>query len=93
MDQAKVSTPDLSKATGVSVDTIKKLRSREEASTTMVNGILIAHYFGKSIEDFIAMRPGTEENRLRELSDLLLPDEQRLVEAQVMGILQARGKQ
>ena len=93
MDRAGVTIPELAKGTGVTKDTIKKLRTRPDASTIVVNAVLIANYFGMSVERFLRMEPETNESQLKELAELLLPEEERLVEAQVRGILRARGKQ
>lgn len=92
MEQGKVSIQELADATGVTTDTIKKLRIRPDGSTSVANAVLIAGYFGLSVERFISMDPPDQEGRLKELSDLLLPDEQRMIEAQVLGVLRARGK-
>lgn len=93
MERTNTSIPTLSKATGVTENVIKKLRSRPDGSTVVVNAVLIANYFGMSVEKFLRMEEPDHTSELKELSDLLLPDEQRLVEAQVRGILQSRGKQ
>lgn len=92
MERTGVTIPELSAATGVTVDTIKKLRAREDASTVIPNAVLIANYFGLSVERFIRKEAPDSEGRLKELADLLLPGEERLIEAQVLGILRARGK-
>lgn len=91
MARTGVSIGELSAGTGVTPDTIKKLRSRPDASTVIVNAVLISSYFGLSIERFMQMDDGAEESTLHELSELLFPDERRMVEAQVRGLLRERG--
>lgn len=78
---------DLVKATGVSRDVLNKLKAREDSSTTVENGILIAAYYGKSINQFIAKAEVTQADRLRTLFELLTPEEQTLLSAQIEGVL------
>ena len=92
MDRTGTTIAELAASTGVTEGTIKKLRSRPEGSTIVVNAVLIANFFGLSVERFLKMEAPEAESRLKELSDLLLPEEERMIEAQVLGILRARGK-
>lgn len=94
MDRTGTRPADLAHGTGVSENVIKKLRSgtRDNNSTGVENAVPIAAYFGMSVEKFLRKEPPDHEPRLKELSDLLLPEEERMVEAQVIGILRARGQ-
>ena len=90
LETYSVSGKELSDRSGVSLDVIKKLRTRAGASTTAENAMLIAAYFGKSVNDFMEMRQASEASRLQAMIDLLTPEEQRLLSAQMEGILASR---
>lgn len=90
MKKHDTSISDLVKATGVSRDVINKLRAREGASTTAENALLIASYYGKSVNDFITLQDEDEARRTSALLDLLTPEERQLLTAQIRGLLQAR---
>ena len=88
MDAEGVSIGDLSRATSVSSDIIKKLRSREGSTTNVEDAARLAAYFGQSVEDFMSESPARAGLKVK--IDLLTPAEQRLVLAQIEGILAAR---
>jgi plasmid maintenance system antidote protein VapI len=92
MDKHGTTIAELVRATGVSRDVINKMRGRTEASTVVENALLIAAYYGKDLECFMRM-DREPRSALPALSDLLTPDEARLIEAQVRGILAAREPQ
>ncbi|MCI5042939.1 MAG: hypothetical protein MRY81_25150 [Donghicola eburneus] len=81
---------DLSRQTGVSRDVINKLKSRENASTTVENGISIANYFGKSLNAFMATTEPDEANELSDLFAQLTEPEAKIVKAQLRGLIAAR---
>ncbi|MDO6587358.1 helix-turn-helix transcriptional regulator [Salipiger sp. 1_MG-2023] len=87
LDRHGTKLSDLVNETGVSRDVLNKLKARENSSTTVENAMLIAAYYGKSISDFIALKDADEASAARALFDLLTPEERRLVEAQIRGIL------
>ncbi|WP_263568421.1 hypothetical protein [Paracoccus sp. DMF] len=89
-----ISPAQICAESGVTSDVIKKLRSpsRTNNSTGVENAIPIAAVFGMTVEKFLRMEEPDSESRLKALSDLLLPEEERLLEAQVLGIIQARGR-
>lgn len=87
MDRYKTTTGDLVDSTGVSADVIKKLRAREASSTTVENAVLIAAFYGKSVNQFISLAEVTQEDRLRTLFELLTPAEKQLLSAQIEGVL------
>lgn len=86
MDRHKTTIADLADGTGVSRDVIAKLRTRPGSSTTVENGMAIAAYYGKSVNQFVALQGATDEDRLRMLLELLRPEEQQLLEAQIRGL-------
>ena len=57
MDAEEVSIADISRATGVSSDIVKKLRSREGSTTNVEDAAKLAAYFGQSVEDFMSDSP------------------------------------
>lgn len=91
MDHHETKIVDLVRATGVSRDVINKLISRERSSTTAENALLISAYYGKSLERFIRCEEDGLESALPGLTELLTPDEEAMLEAQVRGILARRG--
>lgn len=91
MDKHDTKIAELVKATGISRDVINKLRSRENSSTTAENALLISAYYGKSLEQFIRCEDLSNESVLAALADLLRPEEAAMLEAQMRGILAARG--
>lgn len=80
-------TADLVRATGVSRHVINKLKARPGSSTDVENAILIAAYFGKTVNEFIAKKEADEVSRTRALLDLLSPEEHRLLQLQIRGLL------
>jgi len=89
MDEHGTTIAELSRATGVSTDTIKKLRTRANASTTAENAIRIAAYYGKTVEVFMRCE-GKADDRLSGLLSLLSERERQFLEAQIAGLLAAR---
>ena len=87
LEKHETKLADLVRETGVSRDVLNKLKAREDSSTSVENALLIAAYYGKSIADFVAMRDATESSASKALFDLLTPEEQRLVEAQMRGLV------
>lgn len=92
MQRAGIGPAKLAQETGVSLDVIKKLRTHAIETTAVENAILIAAYFGLSLEAF--MRAGEDQRgqALSELAALLTPEEARLLEAQLRGLLASRGR-
>lgn len=84
---------DLVRVTGISRDVINKLLSRENSTTAVENALLISAFYGKTVETFIAKSDLSASERMDALAELLSPDELRLIEAQIQGILQSRGAQ
>lgn len=92
MEQHETPISDLVRETGVSRDVINKLRARPGSSTTAENAMLIAAYYGKSVNDFISRKPASEADRLAALFGLLSEEERRMLEAQLHGLLSQRGQ-
>lgn len=81
---------DIARVTGVSKDVLKKINTREDASTNVENGLLIASYYGKTVNEFLAMSDATDLSRVTALLELLSPEERQLLESQIRGILSQR---
>lgn len=92
MNQQETPISELVRETGVSRDVINKLRARPGSSTTAENAMLIASYYGKSVNDFISCKPASEAGRLAALFDLLSEEERRMLEAQLHGLLSQHGQ-
>lgn len=98
MERDGTTIADLARKTGVSRDIINKLLGRgrdvqKKSSTAVENAILIAAYYGKTVEQFINMDEGASVSRLNSLAGMLSSDEAELLEIQARAILQRRGVQ
>lgn len=92
LEEHQTSMTTLSRETGVSLDVLKKLKTRPTASTTVENALLIAAFYGKSVNDFVAGRDASADTALQTLLQLLTPEERRLLEAQMLGLLASHGR-
>lgn len=92
MDKHETKIADLVKETGISRDVINKLRARENSSTTAENALLIASYYGKTLEQFIRCDDARDDAVLTTLAGMLRPEEAEMLEAQLRGILASRGQ-
>ncbi len=92
MDKHGTSIAELVTRTGVSRDVINKLKAREDASTTVENGMLIAAFYGKTVNQFVMLQDVTDWERVQNLFGLLLPEESQLLEAQIHGVLSTRAR-
>lgn len=90
MDQDNTKIADLVRETGVSRDVINKLIGRDNSSTSAENAMLIAAYYGKTVNQFVARVPVDADDRLHTLYGLLRPEERRLLEAQMRGLVSQR---
>lgn len=92
MDRHGTKIVDLVKATGVSRDVVNKLLGRALASTSVENALLIAAYYGKTVNQFVDCEDVTPQDQAQAVFDLLSPEDQQMLHAQMLGILRARGK-
>lgn len=92
MEKEGTSITELVSATGVSRDVINKLRARPNSSTTVENAMLIAAYYGKTVNQFISLEETDANDAAASLVSLLTPEERRLLEAQMRGLLAARAE-
>lgn len=76
--------------TGVSLDILKKLKRGDSQSTNVEDAVLIADYFGKSVNAFIRCDPVGSEAELARLMDQLDARDVRMLLAQIRGIVQDR---
>jgi len=90
IDQDQTSLADIVSKTGVSRHVLNKLKARADASTSVENGMLIAAFYGKTLNEFVAMKETTEISRMHALLDMLQPAERQLLESQIRGILAGR---
>ena len=87
MEEHDTKIVDLVKETGVSRDVINKLIGRSKSTTSVENAMLIAAYYGKSVNQFVSRTPVDSLDRMTTLFGLLEPAERQLLEAQMRGIL------
>lgn len=90
MEKQGTSITDLVRGSGVSRDVVNKLLSRPNASTNVENAIMIAAYYGMSVNQFMELREVTPDEAAANLFELLSPEDRQLLEAQIQGILRAR---
>ena len=87
LDRHGTKIADLVAATGVSRDVLNKLRARPGSSTTVENGLLIASFYGKTVNQFVACEVVSPEHQLATLIDMLPQEERRILLAQIRGML------
>ncbi len=91
MARHKTTIAALAAGSGVSADTIKKLRTRDLSSTKAEAASKIAAFYGKNTAEFMRCEDDSGGNfRLSSLIDQLTPEEARMIALQVQGILAAR---
>lgn len=90
MQDQKTTMTELSKGSGVSIDIIKKLRSREGSSTNVEAATLIAAFYGKTLAEFTLGVEPSEIGQLETMLELLTPDERRVILAQIRGMVRGR---
>jgi transcriptional regulator with XRE-family HTH domain len=93
MEQDGTGVTELARATGVSRDAINKIIARENSSTDAEKAVLIAAYYGKDLGEFMNLRDPGVEHPIAALAELLTPDEARLLEAQIRGLIAGRDPQ
>jgi hypothetical protein len=92
MAQRDTTIADLSRGSGVSPDVIKKVRTRPNASTKAEEAVRIAAFFGKTVDQFIKNEEVSKDQQLMLLVELLSPDEQMLLEAQIRAMISIRDR-
>lgn len=90
MDKHGTKIADLVRQTGVSRSVINKLLSREGNSTAAENVVMIAAYYGKTVNQFLAMEEVSDWQVAENLWELMTPEERRLMRAQMHGLLASR---
>ncbi len=91
MRQCNTSIAELSREAGVSLDIIKKLRTRAGSSTNVETATKIAAYYGKNMQQFLQLEDTFgNESALVELFGLLTPEERVILVRQVRGMIAGR---
>lgn len=87
-----ISVAELARRTGVAKSQLDKLMQRRVVTTNVIDATVLAHFFGKNVEDFLGI--GSKEIevnpvqvRIRDLVSKLSPSEQELIVAQLEGIV------
>lgn len=93
MEQSGATITEIARGTGVSRDVLNKLMARPDSSTSVENGLLVAAFFGKTVNQFVAMQDVGEVDRIAALAELLSQEERRLLEAQMRGIVASGARQ
>ena len=92
MDKNETRMTDIVRATGVSNDVLKKLRTRENYSTTVENGLLIAAFYGKTVNQFVALEETSENDVISALVSMMQPEEKQLLADKIRQILSGRAQ-
>lgn len=90
LENGPYSLAEIERGSGVTRSVLNKLKFRENVTTTAENAAAIAHFYGKSFEEFISLR---EPDRLRVFADLwadLSEPERRVVETTMRSLAQLR---
>ena len=90
IEQHNTNVTHLAKATGVSRDAINKLRAREGSTTTVENALMIAAFYGKTVNQFVNREPAPQEDIIQALIGLLSDAETRELATQIRSILSDR---
>jgi hypothetical protein len=90
LENEKPNLADLVRGSGVSRDAMNKVKAREDGSTDVENATAVAHFYGKTVEQFLNCERVDSSDKMSSLVALLDPDERRMVEAQIEGLLSAR---
>ena len=81
---------DLEGGTGVPRSIINKLLRRENRTTNVEDAMAIAHYYGKSLEEFIGGNTGSNTVALSALLSFLTDEELSMFVAQIKGVVADR---
>lgn len=84
---------DLVNGTGVSRDVVNKILGRSSASTSVDSAILIAAFYGKSVNQFVSKQDVSDIEKVTTLFELMQPEDLHMLEAQIQGILAQRARQ
>lgn len=90
MTEQNTTIAELAAGARVSPDIIKKLRVRDQATTTAEVAMRIAAFYGKTMEEFVAGVDAGERAKLSSMLDLLSDDEVRVLASQVRGMIRER---
>lgn len=85
-----VGLTELAKGAGVSLDTLKKLNTGKNVSTTAEQAMAISAYFGQTLEEFTDPQVSADSQALEQMLKLLTPEQRKFLLAQIRGILQNR---
>ena len=92
LETHKASMAAIHRATGVSLDILKKLKRGDSQSTNVEDGVLIADYFDKTVNAFIRCDPPGSEAELKGILEHLEKDEHRLIRALIRDIREDRAR-
>lgn len=81
---------ELAAGAQVSPDIIKKLRVRDQATTTAEVAMKIAAFYGKTLEEFVSGADVGERHKLASMLDLLSDEEVRVLASQIRGMIRER---
>lgn len=90
LSATSTSAQKLADATGVSVHQIKKLKSGKSLSTNVDDAVKIAHYFGKSLDQFLDDPSLASDVDIIGLLNRLSPQERDFLLSSAKGVLAAR---
>ena len=65
LQQTGKTVAEVSRGTGVSLEQLKKVKQRDTASTNVDDAVLVAHFFGLSLDEFLG------DTTIRDRSEML----------------------
>lgn len=87
MDVTGVTAAELARATGVSKSQIDKLRQRKVEATNVHDAMLIARYFGQTVEEFCGMtRKKDKAVEIYDAMSQLTPEHREIILAQIRAV-------
>lgn len=85
VDRTGDSLSKVSRATGVSYEQLKKLKQREDARTNVDDAVLVANYFGQSLDEFLGDSTQAQRAEIVSLYNQLSDEERALLLAAARG--------
>lgn len=87
LDASGYSVAQVSRDTGVSTEQLYKLCQRETASTNVDDAVKLAHYFGKSLDEFLEDRTAYDRQEIVALYNQLTEQQREFLLDSTKGIL------
>ena len=81
LEQTGETVADVARGAGVSVEQLKKIKQRDDASTNVDDAVKVAHYFGLSMDEFLGDTQIQDRQEMLETYFQLSAEERALIKA------------